>query len=121
MDEVTGLHPQAADLYRQPEVHHVHVGVRDGHVGGGELEAERLDLVEVAHRAVGDHPGTAERLVDVGLHLAHWRPLAARVVQVVDDDDPRGRNRQDIVPPAVGAGAVALQWLGSARMTQGTA
>ena len=82
VDEVTGLHPRAADLHRQAEVHRVDVGVRHGHVGGGELEAERLDLVEVAHRAVGDHAGAAERLVDVGLHLAPLGPLAAGLVEV---------------------------------------
>ena len=108
VDEVAGLDPDAADLDGDAEVHHVHVGVRHGDVGGAELEAERAHLVEVAHGAVGDHAHAAERAVDVGLDLAPLGALAARLVEVVDHDHARGGDGQDEVPPAVGAGAVPL-------------
>src|SRR5262245_12496507 len=85
--------------------------MRDGDVRCGELEAERAYLLEIAHRAVSDHPDAAERLVDVGLHLTPLRALAARLVDVVHDDDARSRNGLHVVPPLEGAGAVSLQRL----------
>src|SRR4026207_64863 len=46
VDQVARLDPQAADLDRDAEVDHVHVGVRDRYVRGAELEAERAHLAE---------------------------------------------------------------------------
>ena len=81
-------------------------------MGRGELEPERPHLVEVTHRAVGDGTGGAQRLVDVGLDLAPLRALPARLVEVVDDDHPRGGNRQDVIPPRERARAMAFDRLG---------
>jgi hypothetical protein len=49
VEEIPGLDPEAPDLHGQPEVDHVDVGVGHGDVSGGELEAQRLHLVEVTH------------------------------------------------------------------------
>src|SRR5229473_1858486 len=106
--EIARLDPHAADLDGNAEVDHVDVGVGDGDVGGGELELQRANLVQIAHGAVGDHADAAEGAMDVGLHLAPLGALAARLVEVVDDDDPGRGHAQHEVPPAVGAGAVAV-------------
>src|SRR5919204_630003 len=37
VDQLAGLHPEAAELHRQPEVEHVDVRVRDRDMRGGEL------------------------------------------------------------------------------------
>src|SRR3989441_161247 len=95
VDQVAGLHPEPADLDGQAEIDHVH-------------EAERAYLVEVPHRAVREDAGAAERLVDVRLDLAPLRPLAARIVEIVDDDDAWGRDGQDVVPPRERGGPVPL-------------
>src|SRR6202022_2185401 len=108
VDQVARLDPQAADLDRDAEVHHVHVGVGDRHVGGAELEAERAHLVQIAHRAVGDDAHTTQCAVNVGLHLAPLGALTPRVVEVVDHDHVGRRDAEHEVPPAVGAGPVAL-------------
>jgi len=49
--------------------------------------------------------------VDVGLDLAPLGALAARLVDVVDDDHSRRRDRLHVVPPLEGARAVALERL----------
>src|SRR5262249_44313542 len=63
---------------------------------------------EVPHGPVRDHAHAAERAVDVGLHLAPLRALAARVVEVVDDHYARGGDAEDEVPPPEDARAVPL-------------
>ena len=50
----------------------------------------------------------AERAVDVGLHLAPLGALAARLVDIVDDDDARGGDAHDEIPPAEEARPVPL-------------
>src|SRR4029077_1379269 len=86
MDQVARLDPDAADLDGDAEVHHVDVGVRDGHVGGAELELDRAALVQIAYRAVAHDAHAAERAVDVRLDLAPLGALAAGVVEIVDHD-----------------------------------
>src|SRR3990170_4291561 len=108
VDDVARLDPDAAHLDGNAEVHHVDVGVGNRDVGGGELELERAHLVEVADGAVGDHADAAERAVDVRLHLAPRGPLAARLVEIVDEDAARGGDAHDEVPPAEEARAVPL-------------
>src|SRR5204863_6572020 len=112
VDQVARLDPETADLDGQAEVVHVHVGVRHRDVGGGELEAERAHLVEIPDRAVREDAGTAERLVDVRLDLAPLGALAARLVEVVHDDDARRRDGADVVPPRERGRPVPLEGRG---------
>src|SRR5262245_33487025 len=49
--------------------------------------------------------------MDVRLHLAPLGALAPRLVQVVNHDDARRRNGEDIVPPAERGGAMAFERL----------
>src|SRR6266536_3325241 len=63
---------------------------------------------EIADGPVGDHAHAAERAMDVRLHLAPLGALPPRLVDVVDDDDARGGDAHDEVPPAVEARAVAV-------------
>ena len=50
--------------------------------------------------------------MDVRLHLAPLGALPPRLVDVVDDDDARGGDAHDEVPPAVEARAVAVDGTG---------
>src|SRR5262245_13868788 len=71
-----------------------------------KLESESPYLVEVAHGAVGDHARAPEGAMDVGLHLAPLRTLPAGVVEIVDHDHARRRNREHVIPPAKRARAM---------------
>ena len=76
----------ARPLHRDAEVDHMDVGVGDGHVRREELEADGLGLGQVRTVPSVTTP-RPERAVDVGLHLAPVRPLAAGLVDVVHHDD----------------------------------
>src|SRR5262249_49137631 len=108
VDDVAGLDPHAADLDGNAEVHHVDVGVRDGDVRGGKLELERAHLVEIADGSVGHDADTAKRRGDIRLRPPPLGALPARLVDVVDDDDSRGGDAHDEVPPAVEARAMTV-------------
>ena len=70
VDQVAAVDLDAADHDRRAEIDQPDVGVADARVQAEELEAERLDLVEVARAAAGDVADAAELLVDRRRDLA---------------------------------------------------
>src|SRR5437879_9696758 len=95
MNQIPGIDQKAAHFDRRAEIDQVNVRVRDDGGGGEELEAERPHLVQIADAAVGDGAEAAERLVDVTVYLAPERADRARLVDILDDGDPRRGNRED--------------------------
>jgi hypothetical protein len=70
--------------------------VAHARVQAEELEAEGVDLVEVAGTSVGDVTDAAELLVDRRVDLAELGPETGRVVEVLPDGDLRARLRRDV-------------------------
>src|SRR5665213_3990136 len=97
MDDVVGRDDHAGDADRHVHLDDLDMGVRRHH-RAGEDEEPRCPLVEVAHRAIGDDAGTAQRLLQVRLHLA---PEAAdagiRPVDILHDAEARARRSLDTV------------------------
>ena len=86
-----GLDLDARELDRLAEIDQPDVGVADARVEAEELEAQGVDLVEVARAAVGDVADAAELLVDRRVDLAELGAQAGRVVEVLADGDLRAR------------------------------
>ena len=111
-----------AELDRLAEVDEPDVGVADAGVQPEELEAQGVDLVQVARAAVGDVADAAELLVDRRGDLAELGPEAGRVVEVLADGDLRARLRGDVAEVVGRAGRAAARRLGgAARVCEVTA
>ena len=93
VDQVAGADLDARELDGLAEVDQPDIGVAHARVQPEELEAQRVDLVEVAGAAAGDVADAAELLVDRRVHLAELGAQAGRVVQVLAHGDLRTRLR----------------------------
>ena len=105
VDQVARRDRHAGDGHRHVESGDIRMDVRR-HDGTGEDEEALGHLVDVAHRAIGDHAGATERLVNVGLDLAPERADPLLGVGVLDNDDARARTFLDVI--IVGEPATAL-------------
>ena len=114
MHQVAVVDAHAADVDRAAERHHVYEGMGGAHAVGQHLKALR-HVRQVAHAAVGDHAQAPQALVDVAVHFAPERAVAARVaVEILDDGDGRlGAAVVDIVVVVARVGARVRRVLGA--------
>ena len=94
--QVATVNLDAADHDRRAEIDQADVGMADTRVQAKELEAEGLDLVEVARAAAGDMPDTTELLMDRRGDLSELGTQPGRLVQVPADRDLGAGHRGDV-------------------------
>ena len=96
VDQVAAVDLDPADHDGRTEIDEPDVGMADAGVQAEELEAQGLDLVEVARAAAGDVADAAELLVDRRGDLAELGTQPGRVVEVLADRDLRAGLRGDV-------------------------
>src|SRR3989442_14138278 len=108
MDEIPWIDPHAPDIHGQVEIDEVDIRVLNGNVRRAELKSQSAHFDEISDRPICNHPNTSQRPVNVSLDLAPLCPLPARIVEVVNYDDPGGGNCLDKVPPGEYAGPMSF-------------
>src|SRR5258706_14871304 len=95
------MHDEPADFYRCPKIDEMHISMGNADAAGEILEAERVDLVAIAHMTVGHDADTSEALMDRRLHFAEEGADAGGQVQILEHHHARFRNFQSILPKFV--------------------
>ena len=70
VQQIAGGDFQAADFHRPAKFNNVYIRMRDGHVAGEQLKAQRLGRRNVAHRTVRHRRHTIQRFKDIDMHPA---------------------------------------------------
>src|SRR2546427_10407481 len=75
------------------------------------MKTKRVDFIDIAHVAVGDHADTTEAPMNVGLHFAKVSADPGRLIEILHDDNARFGNFQYPLPEimarrGVGSGLV---------------
>src|SRR5438477_2598998 len=98
MDQVARADDYAAHFYRPAKIEQMHISMGDTDSTGEKMKAERANLIHIAHMTIGQHPDAAKPPMDIRHHLTEECPHSRRLVHVLQNDDARLRNFQDLFP-----------------------
>src|SRR5437773_9008109 len=76
----------------------MHISVGDADASRKEMKPQSAHFIQITHVPVSDRADAAQPLVDVSHHLAEKCPHAWRLIHVLQNEDARLWNVQNLFP-----------------------